>query len=270
MIFNMGGLNPKTVMPEFSYSGTYKLVDDGKNGTTQNWRLRFLTSGNFVPKWNMEIDAFLVGGGGSGTAGSGGGGGGGYTKTQKKISLTAGTTYEIKIGAGGAKVSSNDGAYNTGVSGKTGGTTSAFGYSASGGQGGQKADDTYHYGYGGKGGSGGGAGRAAGGSDGADGGDNKSATAGPGKGGKGQGTTTREFGASGETLYAGGGGGGNTKDGYNNGEIYAGGSGGGGGTCSSGSANTGGGGGGGLYRPSENGYKAGAGGSGIVIIRNAR
>ena len=267
MIFNMGGFNPLAAMPEFSYSGTYKVIDDDKNGTTQNWRIRFLTSGKFVPKWNMTIDAFLVGGGGSGCAGSGGGGGGGYTNTQKGIELKAGEEYTITIGAGGAKVSSNEGGYNTGASGNNGKQTSAFGYTANGGQGGQKADDTYPYGYGGQGGSGGGAGRANGGSDGNDGEDNKSTTAGPGKGGKGQWSTTKEFGTG--TLYSGGGGGGSVPDSGTY-TSYAGGSGGGGATCKSGTTNTGGGGGGGLYRPSENGYQAGAGGSGIVIIRNAR
>ena len=85
--------------------------------------------------------------------------------------------------------------------------------------------------------------------------------------GKGQGTTTREFGESTGTLYAGGGGAGG------NGSAQAkGGSGGGGNGAwngnqpSSGAANTGGGG-GGMYSNLTN---VGKGGSGIVVIRNHR
>lgn len=87
--------------------------------------------------------------------------------------------------------------------------------------------------------------------------------------GKGQGTTTREFGESVGTLYAGGGGAGG------NGSAQAkGGSGGGGNGAysgtnaqpTSGAANTGGGG-GGMYYGLTN---VGKGGSGIVVIRNHR
>ena len=85
--------------------------------------------------------------------------------------------------------------------------------------------------------------------------------------GKGQGTTTREFGESTGTLYAGGGGAGG------NGSAQAkGGSGGGGNGAwngnpqTSGAANTGGGG-GGMYYGLTN---VGKGGSGIVVIRNHR
>ena len=102
--------------------------------------------------------------------------------------------------------------------------------------------------------------------------------------GVGQGYTTREFGESTGTLYAGGGGGGagceqtgRESSTYGSGGAGGGGAGGGstGGSCASmstttlkgknGSANTGGGGGGGAYNNS-----AGNGGSGIIVIRNAR
>ena len=235
--------------PTYTYTGSSQLIDDG-NG---NWRIKFLTSGtlviNDILNISNGIDVFLVGGG-AGGAGSGAGGGGGYTKTIKKVSVTLNNGYAITIGAGGN-------------ADENGGSSSAFGYSVSGGK-------TGYY-DGGAGGSGGGSGfrkqelasAGAGGSDGSNGG------AGQYNGGVGQGTTTREFGEAGEKLYAGGGGGGGNNYGpasvcYSGGPGGAGGGGAGGRTeGSAGETNTGGGGGGTsgvLY----------AGGSGIVIIRNAR
>ena len=97
-----------------------------------------------------------------------------------------------------------------------------------------------------------------GGSDGSNGG------AGSNTAGVGQGTTTREFGENSGTLYAGGGGGASTSSGGNAGD-----GGGGAGASSSnaanGATNTGGGGGG-----ARSNYTPGTGGSGIVIMRNAR
>ena len=241
----------QTGLPTYTYTGNSQLIDDG-NG---NWRIKFLTSGtlviNDILNISNGIDVFLVGGG-AGGAGSGAGGGGGYTKTIKKVSVTLNNGYAITIGAGGN-------------ADENGGSSSAFGYSVSGGK-------TGYY-DGGAGGSGGGSGfrkqelasAGAGGSDGSNGG------AGQYNGGVGQGTTTREFGEAGEKLYAGGGGGGGNNYGpasvcYSGGPGGAGGGGAGGrmgDEGSAGEANTGGGGGG----TSGNHF---AGGSGIVIIRNAR
>ena len=241
----------QTVLPTYTYTGNSQLIDDG-NG---NWRIKFLTSGtlviNDILNISNGIDVFLVGGG-AGGAGSGAGGGGGYTKTIKKVSVTLNNGYAITIGAGGN-------------ADENGGSSSAFGYSVSGGK-------TGYY-DGGNGGSGGGSGfrkqelasAGAGGSDGSNGG------AGQYNGGVGQGTTTREFGEAGEKLYAGGGGGGGNNYGpasvcYSGGPGGAGGGGAGGrmgDEGSAGEANTGGGGGG----TSGNHF---VGGSGIVIIRNAR
>ena len=101
------------------------------------------------------------------------GGSGGYTKTVRAKHIAAGTSYSIVIGG-------------------SGGNTSGFGESASrgeswkGGSGSGSYHDTWNGGNGG--------------SDGSNGG-------GPHPG-SGQGTTTREFGESGKTLYSGGGGGG--------------------------------------------------------------
>lgn len=257
-------------IPEFTYTGDYEIVNDADEpiATSQgNWKIRFLTSGNlkFTALNGAEagIDVFLVGGGGSGANGceeSDGtyrltyGGGGGYTNTVRGVRISTNTDYAITVGAGGASASSIS------QSGYNGGSTSAFGATANGGEGAVGFTGSLQTGHGGNGGSGGGGSGGSGGSDGGNGsGDNV---------GTGQGATTREFGEAGGNLYSGGGGG------AVNG---AGGAGGGGAGCPTasgsngvdGTANTGGGGGAG----SRLGYPythSGAGGSGIVIIRNKR
>ena len=246
-------------IPEFTYTGDFEIVSDDDQPITvsqDNWKIRFLTSGTliFTSLNGAEegIDVFLVGGGGGsqGVNVGTGGGGGGYTTTEMAVSITVGTSYDIIIGAGGS--GSADG-----------GTSSAFGVSASGGRKNNGAN-------GGNGGSGGGGyqhaestGSCTGGSDGGNGGNGYGST-----GGTGQGTTTREFGDGSGKLYAGGGGGSSSKGtNYPEGGAGGGGKGGryaGGGNGTNGEANTGGGAGG----AASNGYTSG--GSGIVIIRNAR
>lgn len=236
MIFNIGGFeNVKGKMPEFTFGGTHQLIDDGKSGSTQNWRIKFLTSGEFVPKRKIVIDATLVGGGG-GTRPYSGGAGGGYVVVQRAITLEAGVPYQITIGAGGVAINEQV----QGQAGGRGGTTSAFNLSADGGFGGVCNGNDVK-GHGGNGGSGGGSyPGAAGGTDGANG------EARWGNGGVGQGGTTREFGEGAGTMYSSGGNGGSET-----------------GSNGNGAANTGNGAGGGYY----SGY---TGGSGIVVIRNAR
>ncbi len=227
-------------------SGSYKVVDDDDSTISDldtyqgDWKIRFLTSGTFkITALNGAengIDVFLVGGGANGGANiwysdessytPGGGGGSGKTKTKKAVSVAVGTSYNIVIGAGGS----------------TGGSSSAFGVSVSGGS---KPTDKTKYGTtGGNGGSGGGGSGAAGGKNGANGGDGNNEYSG---GGSGQGTTTREFGSSSGKLYATGGSGGKT----NNTKTANTGNGGDGATSSSSSTPT-------------------SGASGIVIIRNKR
>ena len=244
--------------PTYTYTGSSQLIDDG-NG---NWRIKFLTSGTLtftnVGNGINGIDVFLVGGGGSGYYRSNnqysGGGGGGYTRTQKNVSIANNSSYNIVVGAGGA-IPTTQGTGNNGQA------SSAFGYSASGGYAPNNGVFAYDLIAGGNGGSGGGSAASNGGSDGS----NGSGT----YGGAGQGTTTREFGESTGTLYSGGGGGGG--DAYGGWVVTSGGVGGGGGgnvtntKAGDGVANTGGGGG---NAPGLG--KCGSGGSGIVIIRNAR
>ena len=199
----------------------------------------------------MIIDVFLVGGGGGGpqiTAPGGwsAGAGGGYTITEKNITLINNIEYQINIGAGGV--------------GLAGGESSAFGYTANGGYPGSSGNKYPQNG--GNGGSGGGQlgnedSAYDGGSDGSDGG--RLPLIFSPTGGKGQGTTTREFGDASITLYSGGGGA------FKSSALYGkGGAGGGADGGNSAIDNTGGGAGGGLRA------NATIGGSGIVIIRNHR
>ena len=255
----------------------------------------FTSSGTFtVPPGVSKIDIFCVGGGGGGAGGyaslsgnwrGGGGGGGGYTATVLNKAVTPGSSLTVTVGAGGSAAAANSMA-----TGGTGGTSSVGSLvSAKGGTGGRTVTQGGGTG-GGTGGSGGAAGPdfkkwvesvtdqmkgKSGGSNGGNGGDSFSQYSYSINGGTGQGTTTRSFGESSGTLYAGGGGSGpvfgNTRG--------AGGSGGGGSggwdsNGAAGTANTGGGGGGGCggYSGGGNTNNAkssggGAGGSGIVIIR---
>lgn len=228
--------------PEFTYTGSYALVQDNDQPISDfanwkgNWKIRFLTSGTLTITnmygWDGNIDAFLVGGGGSSTAGhrvSPGGAGSGYTFTAKMVKLQVNTPYEIVVGSG-----ANPG------EGVQGGTTSAFGHKAGGGQG---TNDANILGYGGS--------QGGGFSDGN--GDNGQRNR-PGP--NGESGTTREFGESSGKLYAGGGGSNSNPNG---------GEGGGGGLNNPGQENTGGGAGG--FKVDG---RASKGGSGIVIIRNAR
>ena len=161
---------------EFTYTGAsnYRQEDDV---------LELLSSGTLTVLRQFDADVFLVGGGGSGGYGNNtstgtGGGGGGYTKTIK-VTLRPKISYEVVIGDGAAP------------SGKTGGTTSAFGSSVNGGGGGVNYSNSGSP-NGGSGGSGGGAGVRSGssstGNGGTDGGNGSTSEV--GAGGSGQGTTT--------------------------------------------------------------------------------
>lgn len=254
---------PLNAIPEFTYTGDYEIVNDSDEPITVsegNWKIRFLTSGTLtftnINGAENGIDVFLVGGGASG--GGRGGGGGGYTRTQKSVSVNVGIQYQIIVGAGGLAPTTSDR-----VPPNAGGATSAFGLTANGGDTSTNGDYPSSGGSGGGSGNVGGAGYS-GGSDGSSGGGDD--------GGSGQGTTTREFGESTGKLYAGGGGGGAvTTNETSSGGAGGGGDGGGAGADprpKNGGANTGGGGGGigNLYSSAT--YASG--GSGIVIIRNAR
>lgn len=276
--------------------------------TTARSQYTFTASGTFtVPTGVSKIDIFCVGGGGGGGGGlasnslaawgAGGGGGGGYTATKTNISVTAGSKYSVTIGAGGSGCAGSD-SYTSVVTAGDGGVSSVGSLiSANGGKGGRSGRYSGGRGYGGwggNGGSGGGAGSGTfrwteseekyysgrpGGSNGANGPEGFDKGSGVSDGGTGQQSTTRAFGSSSGTLYAGGGASG-CVFGYATGTGGSGGGGNGGtgsGTNgSAGTAGTGGGGGGGIAGKSGGGnsnnavYSAGgAGGCGVVIIKIA-
>lgn len=267
-IFNIGGANPASRMPLYTYTGTKNDINDGNEGGIQNWQIDFLTSGTFTPQLNMEVDIFCVGAGGGGGAGSStngsgkGGGAGGFTKTVKKVSLVGGTAYTVTVGAGVVKAEGGASSVKQGstvLCTANGGKASSSLNGASGGSGGGAVGLVNDDARGGQGASNGA----------------NAANTSVASGGQGQGTTTRKFEDSNGTLYAGGGGGsfygadaslyGKGVDGGGNGGVgdyhaqYK--------APTAGTANTGGGGGG----EPTNGSGAGTkGGSGLVSIRNAR
>jgi hypothetical protein len=206
MILNMTGpatggsaISAPIIGEDFNWTGgdgTYQALDDGGG----NWRIKFLSSGTFTPLKNMVIDAFLLGAGGGSGSDYCGAGGAGYTTTVRSVVLAANTAYPLVIGAAGT-----NGNYS-GTAATKGGTTSAFAAVANGGERSVKGSKTSVK-NGANGGSGG-AGFAASGGGGIDGGDGANGSGSlSSNGGKGQGTTTREFGEADGDLYASGGGG---------------------------------------------------------------
>ena len=238
-----------------SASGSYRIHTFTTATTPKTFTVN--TSGN--------VEVLVVAGGGGG---DGGGGGGGGLLYNASFAVSA-QAYTLTVGAGGAAPS---GSNNTATSGAdsvfasltaTGGGAGRYSVNAlaggSGGGGPSSASGSGGTGISGQGkaggsgvlyGGGGGGGAAAAGSSGS-------------SGVGGTGGTGLLYSISGTPAYYSGGGGGGYSSGGTGG---AGGSGGGGsgasGSAGSGTANTGGGG-GGVY----NSYPAGAGGSGIVIVR---
>ena len=230
----------------FSYTGDYVVIED----TATTWRIKFLTSGVLTFYEDIVIDIFGVGGGGAGAgcnsaaSSPGGAGGSGYTSTVTNVSLAANEPYELIIGDGAPQSDKK-------VLGQDGKAT-IFGDNiliANGGLGG-----SYSYSRGGNGGSGGARSTVKSTTGGIDGGNGTSKdTDGnnePAYAGKGQGTTTREFGEATGELYAYGG-----NSYYYKTHTY------------DGDPNTGNGG-DGSSGSSGDGH-GGAGGSGIIVIRKS-
>lgn len=222
----------------YTYGGNHKFVPEDK----YNWRIECYTSGKLVVPRDIAVDVYLHGAGGGGgdsaNPGGGGGGGGGWFASHFNIPATADTPYDIVIGAG---------SWNT-----DGGSSSAFGYSVAGGKlGGNAGWSEGAGGGGGAGGSGnGGNGGGSTGGYGTSGGDN----------------WTYAFNDSSYGLiYGGGGAGGGPKYGGDGagGKPY-------GARGSQHAANNTGAGGGGANWTDGEYTTRGKGGSGIVIIRNAR
>lgn len=111
----------------------------GSSGSFATTLITITASQTWTPTYEYlrygTFDALLVGGGGGGAEGGGGGGGGVLEVFDIPITNQS---YSIVIGDGGTPgghASSTYGTWN--LPGGTGGTTSAFGYSAYGGEGGQ-------------------------------------------------------------------------------------------------------------------------------------
>lgn len=207
MIMRRGGGGAAGGFPNFTYTGTYSLIDDGD----KNWRIKFLTSGTFTPEKDVTIDVFVVGGGAGGGRGAAQnvGGAGGRTSTATGNVLQKDGSYSIVVGAGGGPNASGgkSWAINESLYYADGGVMEVN-YSSGGSGGGGYNDGT----------------------GGTNGGNGSGSNA-----GSGQGTTTKEFGEVAGALYAGGGGGGISG---------VGGAGGGANSGQTAVANTGGGGGG--------------------------
>lgn len=238
---------------EYSFTGQSSFSGSADG----DWELTLKSSGTLTfASLPTTVDVFLCGGGGAGDSGSydqwngtygGGGGEGGCTLTTNNIAL-AESSYSITIGAGGTAGDSNESARN-------GKATTAFGYSAAGGNRAVARSGGSGAGNGGDGGTG------------LNGGQSGSGSAG-----------TAAFGGS--YKYGGGGGAGaGATAGWVWGSRGAGGASGGanggpgsstGTAGSSAGANTGGGGGGGGGHGGGGTQPGGNGGSGIIIIRNHR
>lgn len=229
----------------------------------------FTVSGTYtIPAGYTKMDLFTVGGGGgtgtgSKTGRSGNGGAGGFTKTILNIAVLAEQTLIVVVGAGStgsyakgglSSITRNGGVLcsaDGGSAGKNYYDSSSKGGSGAGTKGDEDSKET----------------RGRGGNGGSDGRDGESVN---GPISKGQGTTTKAWGSSTGTLYAGGGGGGSDNAGFPGGAGGTGGGGAGGTGISpvayrrAGTANTGGGAGGhGFYDYSNEA----TGGSGIVLIK---
>jgi hypothetical protein len=270
---------PKAVGGNITYSNGY-------------WMHTFTGSGTFSSQQSLEVDALVVAGGGGGGSGNrGGGGGAGGFRLLPATSLTAGS-YPVLVGAGGSGINSGV----LGTQGFDGSPSALLSINSLGGGGGGAGPDGGPFpqgsdgrpgGSGGGGGvnaasgqyaRGGGAGTAGQGNNGGSSGHDH-ATYGKGGGGGGAGAAGNSISANGQTgaggigaiwngtYYAGGGGGaGDGTNGTGPGGLGGGGSAGFSGTPAgeAGTANTGGGGGAGWFNPNAS---AGAGGSGVVVIR---
>jgi hypothetical protein len=242
------------------------------------------SSQSYTPSTNNIPNLLLVGGGGGGGAtnqysnGGSGGGGGGYVTVLTNVSVTAGQSYSLIVGAGAVGTNVNNG---NGSRALDGGKTTAFGQEALGGLGGMNAGNGPDGPAVGLRGPGGGAASYGFGNSpayqgpfdqGGPGKDCPSNSIGGGGGSWNSNSTSGSSGWDGRTwsvngqTYGGGGGGGGTA-GQGSGGSGGGGAGSSGGVGQAGQANTGGGGGG---FPANIGFNttSSAGGSGIIIIQD--
>lgn len=118
--------NLGTFNDEVGDGATYAEFNDG--GTDYSV-FYYGSSNTFIAPFSGSIDALIVGGGGAGGSSLSGGGGGGAVLHMQGRSVTQGTNYPIVIGNGGT------GQRSTNTPGLNGESTTAFGETATGGQG---------------------------------------------------------------------------------------------------------------------------------------
>lgn len=261
---------PPFALPEFT--GNHAIFGDEVSG-----RIEIYESGDLT-LYPGTYDLFLVGGGGSGIFGGYdspeqsawhtglGGGGSGYTETFIGEKVDRVINVECVVGAGGAVNTTANNQANLGSSTYLRFSTGSMKEAEGGGN--YNSSPYVQSENGQNGGSGGGAGQgdgSTGGVGGSDGSNGGNSPYGP-TGGIGQGTTTKAFGEDSQTLYAGGGGGPGLQGGSGGGGRGAKGSQSGNTSATSGTPNTGSGGGAG-YKNARYNLSAGAGGSGLIIIR---
>lgn len=261
---------PPFALPEFT--GNHAIFGDEVEG-----RIELYESGDLT-LYPGTYDLFLVGGGGSGIFGGYdspeqsawhtglGGGGSGYTETFIGEKVDRIINVECVVGAGGAVNTTANNQANLGSSTYLKFSTGSMKEAEGGGN--YNSSPYVQSENGQNGGSGGGAGMgdgSTGGVGGSDGSNGGNSPYGP-TGGIGQGTTTKAFGEDSQTLYAGGGGGPGLQGGSGGGGRGAKGSQSGNTSATSGTPNTGSGGGAG-YKNARYNLSAGAGGSGLIIIR---
>ena len=266
------------------YSGNTTTTPTASGGTVTtvgDYTIHSFLSGtsSYINDTAQDIDVLVVAGGGGAGAGQGGGGGGGGMRTFSAIAAPSGT-HSVTVGAAGGKgtnaTPSTDGGDS--VLAVTGGST----YTSNGGGFGGSYNTYAGPNSGNSGGSGGGGGSGHV-SPGAGGAGNTPSTS-PSQGASGAGVTYSEMGGGGGGGGASGvagatnpahGGDGTQNDFRTGSDVYysgggsgrgasarSGGAGGGGGTTQNGTTNSGGGGGGGTHD-----HDAGAGGSGIVVLK---
>lgn len=277
--------NPVLSAAEIGVDTTVGSLKVGDGSTSWN-NLPYASAGSSQLRFNNYLVEYVIAAGGGGGAANwaAGGGAGGYrssvvgensgggTNAESRATVSAGTSYTITVGAGGASGSSGSNSSAFGLT-ATGGGFSGGSNSNAGASGGSGAGGWNVAGYSGTSGQGfaGGTGLATTGAPGGGGGAgavgaNGSATGGSasGVGGSGGAGVASSITGTSVTRAGGGGAGGTQSGGAGTGGAGGGGNGGGYiGAGVSGTANTGGGGGGG---GSNNGGGS-SGGSGVVIIR---
>jgi len=106
---------------------TSELADNGKRYKVH----QFMGTGSFTPSSPGKVEYLIVAGGGGGGCWVGGGGGGGGMLSGS-AQVTGGTSYTIQVGAGG-NGEYNPGGYSGMPVATSGGNSSAFGITATGG-----------------------------------------------------------------------------------------------------------------------------------------